>query len=107
MINDNNLYIYQKLTINLTTLNNVLVEKFIAPSIIDERYIIWHKRGVIHSYNGFPAYIEKRLAGNYYIVQWFKNGKIMKHVSLSNKPKTEIISEKIAARNFEGRAKKK
>jgi len=107
VINESNLNIYQKLTINLTTLNNVLVEKHIAPSVIDERHIIWHKRGVIHSYNGFPAYIEKQLAGNYYIVRWFKNGKIMKHVSLSNKSKTEIISEKIAARNFEERAKKK
>ncbi len=102
-----NLNIYQKLTINLTTINNVLVEKHIAPSVIDERHIIWYKRGVLHSYNGFPAYIEKKLGGSYYIIEWCKNGKIVKSVSISNKPKTEIISEKIAARNFEERAKKK
>lgn len=107
MKNNNDSNIYQKLTINLTTINNVLVEKHIAPSFIDDKHIIWYKRGILHSYNGFPAYIEKRLTGSYYLVEWFKNGKKIKSVSLSNKPKTEIISEKIAARNFEERAKKK
>ena len=106
MKNRNNLY--TNLKIDLPTLNNVMVEKFIKPSVVTDKEIIWYdKSGLHHSYNGFPSYIEKRENEKYYLIRWHKHGFEFKtHVEII-KLKSEIIAEKIKARNFQERAIKK
>ena len=100
--------IYYNLTIDLQTLNNVIVEKFVKPSVITDKEIMWYdKSGLLHSFNGFPSYIEKRENGKYYLIRWHKHGFEFKtHIEII-KLKSEIIAEKIKARNFQERAKNK
>jgi hypothetical protein len=100
--------IYKSLTIDIPTLNNFLFEKYVEPSIINDHEIKWYdKNGALHSFNGFPSSIEKRLSGRQYYLCWHKHGNQIKTHIISVKTESEIISEKIAARNFEGRARKK
>ncbi len=100
--------IYKNLKIDLQTLNNVMVEKFVNPSVITDREIIWYdKSGLPHSFNGFPSNIRKSFRGDFYIIYWNKHGVNLKSDTIVLKTDSEIIAEKISSRNFQKRAKNK
>ncbi len=97
---------YTNLKIDIPTSRNVFIEKFIKPYITNEHEIEWRdKNEELHSFNGFPACIDKRKLD--YILGWYNHGICIKLTSVEMKSQSEIIAEKIANRNFAGRAKKK
>lgn len=98
--------IYTSLTIDIPTINNFMIEKFVHPSSISDKEIRWYdKSGLLHSFNGFPSLIKKR--EREYFIQWHKHGVEIKTHIVKLKIQSEIIAEKIFSRKFQERAKKK
>ena len=100
---------YSSLTIDIPTLNGVMVEKFKEPIVeSDSSGVVdmnWHnKSGLLHSHNGFPSSINIRMKGRHITMWWHKNGEQIKSDCITIKTQSEIIAEKIAARNFQERA---
>jgi hypothetical protein len=100
------LNIYESLDIDIPTLHGVLIEKYKAPDI-DGDYMSWRdKIGRLHSFNGFPSRIVKRHAREHsHFMYWSKHGELIDALKIERKSEIERISKKIAARNFEERAK--
>lgn len=105
---------YKKLKISLPTLNGVMVEKFIAPSVSLQPdlgnwvELYWFdKYGCPHSFNGMPAWIVIMPDGKQYRLNWYKHGEKIKESILTIEEETKEISNKIKLRNFQERAKKK
>jgi hypothetical protein len=85
-----------------------MCEKFVNPSVITDREIIWYdKSGLPHSFNGFPSNIKKKRFESAYYISWHKHGVKLKTQTIVKKTDSEIIAEKISSRNFQERAENK
>lgn len=99
---------YNDLKIDIPTVHGVLIEKFKEPVIDDYGRIRWYdKNDLLHSFNGFPCCIEVRKIERECFLVWNNHGVYIKSLILKMKLESEIIAEKIKARNFQRRAKAK
>ena len=94
--------IYANLDIDIPTVKGVLIEKFKEPVIIDNRIMWYDKNENLHSFHGFPSLII--LEAFACQVFWYTHGKYIKSEYIKFKSESEIIAEKIKARNFARRA---
>lgn len=81
---------YVDLTIDIPTLNGVMVEKFIAPCSDNES--LWHwrnSRDKYHSFNGMPAYIRQEFNKRDYMLIWFQHGQKINSLSISTMKKID------------------
>ncbi len=106
-MNKNSENLYTNLNIDIPTLHGVLIEKFKEP-VVSYWAIRWNDRNdELHSFNGFPSCIERSIFNRVCYLRWHKHGKEIKSLTVQIIPRSEIIAEKIKARDFQERAKKR
>lgn len=98
---------YANLKIDIPTLRGVLIEKFKEPFYANGFIVEWcDKNDELHSFNGFPSSIVHIAYTKGYVIKWHKHGVEIRKTIILKKTESEIIAEKISARNFQRRASK-